>query len=47
MYVCVCFYVFYVYMCVSMCVIYIHIMCSSDLIKQCALACGSRVSHNE
>ena len=28
-------------------VMYIHTMCSSDLLKKCALACGSRVSHNE
>ena len=44
-----CVYIVCVYICVCMYVyvMYIHIMCSSDLLKNCALKCGSRVSHND
>jgi hypothetical protein len=34
-------------MCMYVYVMCVHIMCSSDLLKTCELACGSKVSHNE
>ena len=44
-----CMYTVYVcaYTCMYVYVMYVHIMCSSDLLKTCELACNSKVSHND